>query len=79
MSCADLALVPFGGRRKIKSAFLYFRRYVQFDAPPEYCVTSTGPDISEPCSISQLPTARTSSSSPARTAPPRSIVDIFIP
>ena len=57
MSCADLALVPLGGRRKIKSALLYLRRYVQFDAPPEYCVTSTGSTTSTFCCFNHAVTA----------------------
>ena len=77
MSCADLAFVPLGGRRRIRSTLSYFNLYVQLDAPPEYCVTSTCPCRSIPCALSQFSTATASSSSPARTVPPTSIADIL--
>lgn len=74
---ADLAVVPLGGRRRIRSTLSYFNLYVQLDAPPEYCVTSTCPCRSTPCALSQFSTATASSSSPARTVPPTSIADIL--
>src|SRR5712691_3913891 len=72
MSCADFALVPEGGRRRIRSRFGYSSRYVQFDAPLGYCVTFGMPSRPGNCAFSHASSAATSSSSPSRTAPARS-------
>src|SRR5215213_2159453 len=69
MSCADFALVPAGGRRSTRSRSGYFSRYVQLEAPPEYCVTSGNPAIDASTVFSQRSTAATSSASPRLTSP----------
>src|SRR5215471_8550293 len=74
MSCADLAFVPAGGRRSTKSRLGYASRYVQFEAPPEYCVTLGSPSRPETIPLSQVSTARTSISSPGLTAPDASSI-----
>ncbi|HET6459315.1 MAG TPA: hypothetical protein VFG29_00880 [Syntrophales bacterium] len=79
MSCADLALVPAGGRRRIRSWLSYSRRYVQLDAPAGYCITRGIPTRSETRFLSHASTAAVSSSSPLRTEPASSssIPDVF--
>src|SRR5215212_586065 len=69
MSCADFALVPAGGRRSTRSRAGYFSRYVQFEAPPVYCVTSGSPSSVGSIVRSHRSTAATSSASPLRTGP----------